>query len=208
MILNNLGAKTTAQKTDIRTSEAAHYLTPDPFTVLYANTKYAPITLSGSKYISSAKSNDFWAKHQWIANYFGKTAMEVSLSGTSDPRKAEIIAYYLAKHPEGIAVFYGNRNDNHTIVFTSTNYEVPSTFIPPTETAISFGVEDEYEMMSSSVGSENTTTSVSDSTSTFGPYFTVCDPSDTIGQITFDSSWTATHKGGWSNAYRLVFFED
>lgn len=130
-----------------------------------------------------------------IAKAFSKTANEVNISGLTDA-----IAYYLSLHPEGVSVSF----TTHTIVFTQTTLELPSTYSPPPSSALS--VQD-YEIISDI--SEAVTYGAKIATSSaYDGLFTVYDPIGTTyygAPQSFSTSYTAKNCG-FSTAYKIVFF--
>lgn len=208
MILNNLGAKTTDLQYDVR-DEMTYRLSPDPFTVTYANAYFPTISYSDSSYWANYSGYPVTVVHSQIATSFGKTAKYIdNLGNYTDDEKADLIAYLLERNPEGIACFYGSRTNNHTIVFTDTTHEVSSGFTPPTISTYRSAAQSERFIstpresnLSTYQMRENLTRS-----STYGSKFTVCDPSNSTGQRLFQNSWTASNKG-WSSLYRIVYFD-
>lgn len=204
MILRNLGASTSSTHYDFR-SGTTGYLSADPFTVMLANTSWPTITgNSDGTYTASTTQNPVYTYHGRIASAFGKTISQVSISGLSDDNKANAIAYYLSLHPEGVAVSFQSGTRTHTIVFTQTTVEVPSSYSPPSGTTLAVTNYEISPEISELVTSDVATAA----SSAYDNSFTVCDPSGTTyygAPQSFGTSYAASSYG-FSTAYRILFF--
>ena len=213
MILKNLGATTTSAKYDIRTGKTG-ILEPDPFTVTLANTNFPSITQSNGVYIANTTRNPVYMYHADALAGFGKTYTSYNLRNLSDQDKANAIAYQLSLHPEGIAVSYASGTRTHTVVFTGTTYEVPTSY----NFSLS-RVSDEEMSMLATLDSEVTLESIQEwenavnnktrttRASTYDGLFTVCDPVTTTSlsgnQVLFGNAYVGTSYG-FSNATSIV----
>lgn len=204
MILRNLGATTSSRQYDFR-SNVTGYLAADPFTVMLANTSWPTISANTSGTYTAATTQDpVYTYHARIASAFGKTANQVSLAGLSDDSKANAIAYYLSLHPEGVAVSFESGTRTHTIVFTQTTVEIPSTYSPPSSTVLSITNHE----IASEISEIITQGAAVAAASAYDNSFTVCDPSGTTyygAPQSFGTSYAA-RSYGFSAAYRIVFF--
>lgn len=173
MVLRNLGATTSVAQYDFRTGQRAN-LFSDPFTMMLANTSWPTITAnSNGTYTANATNGPTFIYHNRIASSFGKKSNSVSLRGLSVANKANAIAYYLSLHPEGVMVAFAKTVNNieytHTIVFTQTTVELPSSYSPPASYVLSAA---NYDVMSE-VLEPGITVAANDP---YGDSFTVCDP--------------------------------
>lgn len=125
-VLKNLGVTSTASYTDIRDGSYGK-LQPDPFTVMWANTNFAPYqTDSSGKYKFTYNENPIMCYRDKITSGFGCSVKSYVVKEQSDTVKMNTIAYYLTLHPEGIIVNFQKPGYTHSIVVTGTTYEAPT----------------------------------------------------------------------------------
>ena len=205
MILRNLRATTDNAQYDFRTGNTAK-LVADPFTVMLANTSWPTITASSDgNYIADTSQDPIYTYHARVGTAFGKTTNQVDLNGLSDTNKAYTIAYYLTLHPEGVAVSFQKSNgDTHTIVFTQTTVEVPSTYTPRGAYTLSTAVYD----VASEISVAELQNPIRAANSAYDNEFTVCDPAGAGyygAPQPFSTSYAASYYG-FSSAYKIIFF--
>lgn len=209
MVLRNLGATTKDVRYDFRSSISSH-LTADPFTVMLANTSWPTISKnSNGKYYANISQSPVYVYHNRIASSFRKAANAVSLgSNLSNDDKAKAIAYYLSKHPEGVMVTFcrtiNTTEYTHTVVFTQTTVEIPSSYTPPAP----------YQLLSAdySVASEvlePMTDQIAVAANVpYGDAFVVCDPygkSYYSAPESFGTSYAAATYNGLAYANGIYF---
>ncbi len=114
MILANLEATTVESIFDVRDGEES-VRDADPVTVMYANTNFAPITQSGTNYISSYTGDPVYIYANRIAQNFGKECHVVDLSGCSSPEKLYRISCYIRSNPEGVITYFYRTEYNETL---------------------------------------------------------------------------------------------
>lgn len=217
MILRNLNARTSTAHYDVRYNSNIR-MGADPVSVAYANTLFPTISASGTNYIADTQRAPVYTYYNDVASGFGRTSTVYTLSG-SDLAKANAIAYQLSLNPEGIAVafekYVNGEKVTHTIVFTATTYEVPTTY----SFTLSANIDDTAELFVNNhspidVAKEiaaweyamdnkifNTRASAYDS------LFTVSDPysgSNTPGnQVLFSNSYTG-YAYSFGNAVKMI----
>lgn len=215
MIFKNMGATTKTSRYDFRNGTTKKQ-SADPFTVAMGNMSWPSVTSKTDGTYSIAYSTasspcyTYWAT---AAGEFGKSGYKVNFSGLTSKQKADTIAYYLDKNPEGILV---RVNDSHSLVFTKTTHPVPTTpaaksvsYIPePTlltyenENAIAY---EEYLASENAIMSRAVTTTVYDSK------FTCYDPGTSLSAkgngVTYDKSYSAGKYGGIDKVNYIYYFD-
>lgn len=216
MIFKNMGATTKTSRYDFRNGTTKKQ-SADPFTVTMGNLSWPSVTYSSSdksyKIAYSSASTPCYTYWATAAGEFGKSAYKVNFTGLTTKQKADTIAYYLDKNPEGILV---RVNDSHSLVFTSTTHPVPAnpaaksiSYIPEpilltyeNENAIAY---EEYLASENAIMSRAATTTVYDSK------FTCYDPGTTQSTkgngVTYDKSYSAGKYGGIDKVDYIYYFD-
>lgn len=217
MIFKNMGATTKNSRYDFRNGTSKKQ-SADPFTVSMANMGWPSVAYSSADKVynitsyttSGGPCYTFWAT---AAGEFGKSAYKVDFKNLTAKQKADTIAYYLDKNPEGILVRVGN---THSLVFTDTTHPVPTnpaaksaSYIPEpilltqeNESAIAY---EEY------LASENAVMSRAVTTTTYDSKFTCYDPGTTQSTkgngVTYNNSYSAGVYGGIDNVNFIYYFD-
>lgn len=209
MILRNMGATTSSNRTDFRTNTTGR-LSADPFTVAMSNMSWPTVTkVNSTRYEITSYTDQggptytYWAT---AVSGFGKSAYKVDLSGKTAKEKADILAYYINKNPEGILVRVGN---SHSVVFTKTTHPIPSTI---SADPILLSVENETVIaMEEWIAEQNAVMPIAISATSYDSLFTCYDPgtsTSTKGNgVTYDNSWAYSQYGGIDQVNYLYYFD-
>lgn len=205
MVLNNMGAKTTSLRRDLRTGVTS-YLDADPFTVTMANIGWLSDTHQSGRWEIRGYTDSFspvYARHGTIASSFGKTAKTVDLAGLSHEEKARHIAYYLGQNPEGILASYGTA---HTIVIAETTYSLPGSWVPSRTPSILYSLmETEGEVVEPDIRSSNLGVMGTE----YDSHFICYDPAATSASLgkgrPLNGIWSYGVYGGLDNITRIRF---
>lgn len=209
MILRNMGATTSSNRTDFRTNTTGR-LSADPFTVAMSNMSWPSVTkVSSTRYEITSYTNKggptytFWAT---ALSGFGKSAYKVDLSGKTTKEKADILAYYINKNPEGILVRVRN---SHSVVFTKTTHPVPSTI---SVTPLLISAENETAIaVEEWLAEQKAVVPISISATSYDSLFTCYDPgtsTSTKGKgVTYNNSWACSQYGGIDQVNFLYYFD-
>ncbi len=213
MILRNMDAKTSESKQDIRTGTTGK-LTADPFTVTMSNIGWPTVVKDGDKYIidsyTSSNSPVYPSKWATIAQSFDKTGHRVDLNGLTTEQKADTLAYYISKHPEGIFVRVAN---SHSVVFTKSTHPAPATLnglgIPE---PILLTCENELEISRRIwLEEQNAIIPFAISSTSYDSKFTCYDPAtkneEKAKGVTYDNSWCAEKYGGIDKVNYIIYFD-
>lgn len=123
MVLRNLNATTTVQRTDFRTNTTGR-LQADPFIVTMVNLNWPQIMNQNGRYeISSYAAADSPVtiqSHSSIANAFGKTYISHDFASLTTPEaRASELTRLIEENPAGVIV----RFDGHSMVFAHSSYQ-------------------------------------------------------------------------------------
>lgn len=204
MILRNAKKTTSSSYTDIRKGTTG-ILSPDPFTVTYANTNFSTITYNQSSgtYVSSYSGDPVATYPLRIASGFNATYKKIDLinsvftpeSTMSLEEKIYWIAYYIKEYPQGVGIeFYNAIAGYHLIVGVETTLSLD--FGGPISEIAKLAANNPELLPQAKINSANEidgvntpaqiayrNSTINDMLSvyntndiTYGEFFTVCDP--------------------------------
>ncbi len=217
MIFKNMGATTSTNRYDFRSGKTAKQ-SADPFTVAMGNMGWPSVTYSSTDKVYNITSYTdkggptytYWAT---AAKEFGKSAYKVDFSSLTTKEKADTLAYYIKKNPEGILVRVGN---SHSLVFTSSTHPAPdnpaansTSYIP--DPVLLTSENEKAVAYEEFVAEENAIMSRAVTTTTYDSKFTCYDPGTTQSTkgngVTYDKSYSAGKYGGIDNVDYIYYFD-
>lgn len=215
MIFRNLGATTSSSKYDFRSGTNMNQ-PADPFTLTMANIGWPTITQNTVNGVAryeitsyATTYNPTYTRWATACAAFGLTPYKIEFTNLDEDVKADIMAYYLARNPEGILVRVSN---SHSIVFTDTTHTVPTSADPSWPQPYRVTASNEVEILKQEIEQEqNSVARAAVSVTDFDSKFTCYDPGTSNALkgngVTYNNSWTASYYGGIDQVVYIYYFD-